>query len=74
MTLTVEEQNEREYLLEIRKSRTRVMMPLEQDRLSYITKKEFHNCCSNIHCSGYEGSEIETNCPKCNYPLHKLIS
>lgn len=73
MKLTIEEQNERESLIEFQKSKTRFMSQQEHDRLIYLNKKEFHNHCSNIHCTGYEGSEIETNCPKCNYPLHKLI-
>lgn len=73
MELTAQEKQEREYLQGLQQSRTIPMMQKDQDRLRYLNKKEFHNHCSNPSCTGYEGTEEETKCPKCNSDLHKLI-
>jgi hypothetical protein len=73
MKLTEKEQQERKYLQEQKQSRTIPMMQEAQDRLRYLNKKEFHNHCSNPRCTGYEGTEEETICPKCKSKLFKLI-
>lgn len=73
MKLTTEEQQELDHLRNAQKSRTIPMMQWQHDRLTYLNKKEFHNCCSNTHCTGHEGTEEETICPKCNSKLHNLI-
>ena len=73
MKLTEREQQERTYLEGLKASRTIPMMQKDQDRLRYLNTKEFHNCCSNPRCTGYEGTEKETICPKCKSKLVKSI-
>ena len=73
MKLTEQEKQERTYLEELKSSRTIPMMQKDQDRLRYLNAKEFHNCCSNPHCTGYEGIEDEAICPKCKSKLVKSI-
>jgi len=72
MDLTNEEQQEVNYLRELQQGYI-PMMQKQQDRLKYLNQKEFHNGCSNVSCTGYTGTEDETNCPKCGSELHKLI-
>ena len=72
MKLSNKEQQEVNYLREFRQG----YVPMTQEmhsRLTHLNKKEFHNCCSNPCCTGYEGTEQETNCPKCKSNLHKTI-
>jgi len=71
MKLTEQEQQEITYLEGLKASRTIPMMQKNQYRLRYLNAKEFHNCCSNPHCTGYEGTEEETICHKCKSKLHK---
>ena len=73
MKLTEEEKEEIIYLQNLQKSRTIPMFQEKQDRLRYLNAKEFHNCCSNIHCTGYEGTDEEISCAKCGSKLHKTI-
>ena len=73
MKLTKEEVTERTYVQGLQQSRTIPMFQEKQDRLKYLNAKEFHNCCSNIHCTGHEGTEEETECPKCGSKLHETI-
>ena len=45
-----------------------IPLPLSREmdeRLRFLNRKEFHNCCSNPSCTGYEGTEEESKCPKC---------
>ena len=69
MKLTEQEQQEITYLEGLKASRTIPMMQKNQYRLRYLKVKEFHNCCSNPHCTGYEGTEEETICHKCKSKL-----
>lgn len=73
MKLTEEEKEERFYLERLKSSRTIPMFQEKQDRLRHLNAKEFHNHCSNIHCTGYEGTEDEITCIKCGSKLHKTI-
>jgi uncharacterized paraquat-inducible protein A len=73
MKLTEQEQQERNYLEGLKASRTIPMMQKDQNRLRYLNAKEFDNCCSNPHCTGYEGKDEETTCPKCQSKLVKSI-
>ncbi len=73
MKLTEKEEQERIYLEGLKSSRTIVMMQNDQDRLKFLNAKEFHNCCPNPQCTGYDGSDIETICPICNSNLIKSI-
>lgn len=73
MKLTDKEEQEREYLLGLKSSRTIPMRQVDQDRLCYLNYKEFHNQCSNVRCTGYEGTEEEATCPKCGEELFKLL-
>jgi hypothetical protein len=73
MKLTEQEQQEKAYLMDLKASRTIPMMQKDQDRLRFLNAKEFHNCCSNHHCTGYQGTEEETICPKCHRKLWKNI-
>jgi hypothetical protein len=73
MELSNKEQQEVNYLRELLQSRTIPMMQKDQDRLQYLNRKEFHNECSNVSCTGYTGTEEETICTKCKSKLHKLI-
>ena len=72
MQLTKDEKEERQ-LLEIFQKGP-ILMPHEQiERLKYLRAKEFHNCCSNVRCTGYHGIEEETICPVCQSALVKSI-
>ena len=72
MKLSDKEQQEVNYLREF--SQGYVPMTSNMyNRLNYLNKKEFHNCCSNPGCIGYEGTDKETVCHKCNSKLHKTI-
>ena len=72
MKLSNKEQQEVNYLRNFQQGY--VPMSREMDeRLRYLNKKEFHNCCSNPSCTGYEGTDDETECPKCKSKLHKTI-
>jgi hypothetical protein len=73
MNLTLQEQKEYEILKEYQKSRTRWMSELEHDRLNFLFKKQMQNSCSNLHCTGYEGTDEEIYCPKCYSILFKII-
>jgi hypothetical protein len=74
MKLTNQEENERLYIQQLKSSRTIPFINVFlNERLIYLNRKEFHNCCSNPRCIGYEGNESETTCPKCNSKLYKLI-
>ena len=72
MELSDKEINQRMHLIALQKSRTS-MMQEDYDRLKYLNKKDLHNNCKNPQCIGYEGSELETNCPYCKGELFKLI-
>lgn len=51
-----------------------IFMSEEQHNLlKMLSRKEFHNCCSNPICTGYHGKDQETICPKCHSNLFKLI-
>lgn len=41
------------------------------ERMRELTEKMNHNACLNASCSGYQGTEIETICPKCEHKLYK---
>jgi hypothetical protein len=73
MKLTIREQQELDHLRESKKSRTIPMTQLQHERLTYLNRKEVRHCCSNAHCTGYEGKENENICPKCGSKLFKLI-
>ena len=73
MKLTDQEQQEKSYLEGLKASRTIPMMQKDQGRLRYLNAKEFHNCCSNPQCTGYEGTEQETICKNCRRKLVKSI-
>jgi uncharacterized paraquat-inducible protein A len=73
MKLTEQEEEQRTYLNELCASKTVPMMPELQKRLKYLNAKAFHNCCSNPHCTGYEGTDKEIICPKCQSKLIKSI-
>lgn len=73
MKLTEREQCERAYLQDLQKSRIIPMMQTDYDRLCELNMKEAHNNCSNPRCTGYEGTNGETHCPKCNFKLVKSI-
>jgi len=73
MKLTQEEVQEKIYLENLQSSRTMPMMQSEFDRLRHLNAKEFHNHCSNIHCTGYEGSDEEVDFIKGGSKLHKTI-
>jgi hypothetical protein len=71
MKLTIAEIKEQQQLEEIKHSSSRLMTQEQWDRLSFLRKKEFLNCCFNPKCTGYEGSDSETICPICNSKLFK---
>ena len=73
MKLDDKEQQEINLLHEMQRSNM-PLSPFRYDRLIYLHRKEFHNCCSNPKCTGYEGTEIETICPKCQSELFKVIA
>lgn len=72
MKLTQEEQQELKMLRDKQGSGTMILMQDAFERLQYLNKKEFHNCCTNPRCTGYEGANEETICPVCGHPLFKL--
>ena len=71
MKLTDKEQQEITYLKRLKGSKTIPMMQKDQERLKYLNLKNLHNCCLNPHCTGYEGADKETICPKCQSKLMK---
>lgn len=73
MKLTEQEIKELRSLRTLTRNMNIPMTSKDQDRLKYLNAKEFHNCCSNPHCTGHEGSENENICPKCKSKLFKLI-
>ena len=73
MKLTDLEKTELNSLLERQKSRTIPMMQRDFERLTYLSRKEFHNCCSNPQCEGYDALETEMICPKCGKSIFKTI-
>lgn len=72
MTLTEKEQVEINLLRQEQKE-CLYMPKMYFERLEYLQKKQWHNCCLNPKCTGYEGMEIETVCPKCKSILYKLL-
>lgn len=72
MKLTEKEQQEVNYLRNLQQGYVPISKEMDE-RLKYLNKKEFHNCCSNPSCTGYEGTEDETECPLCGFVLLKTI-
>ena len=73
MKLTADEQAQYESLVAIRRSSVVFMTPEQQKSLEYLTNKQWHNCCINANCTGYETEiEEEINCPKCGREINKM--
>ena len=49
------------------------MSKTQVDRLKYLQNKQWHNCCPNPRCEGYEGTDNEFICLKCSCKLVKSI-
>ena len=42
------------------------------DRMMVLGRKQFHKSCSNLKCTGHQGSCDDKRCPKCGSELVNL--
>lgn len=69
---TLKDAQELDGLMALRNRRDLWMTQGQQDRLSQLRSKMYHNHCLHPHCSGYVAkSEKEIICRKCLSPLYK---
>ncbi len=72
MPLTPEESQEKTDLEGLCRCVTIPMSLTQFDRLNFLRKKQWENCCSNPRCIGFQGTDEDIVCPHCNYFLYKL--
>jgi len=71
MQLTEAEINEISRLMDKKRNRSMPMLQPDMDRLEYLRRKQFVNCCINPTCEGFEGNNSDVVCPKCGQRLLK---
>ncbi len=69
MKLTAQEQGQYDYLWNCKLNSSTYMTQEQQDDFATLNAKLLHKKCPNPHCTGYQGSEDEYQCKKCNTEL-----
>lgn len=73
MQLTEYEIKAKDRLLAMKQNTIFPMLQPQQNLLLYLQKKEMHNTCSNLQCTGFEGKDSDVECPICKSKLNKTI-